>query len=99
MTLFAECDACKLARSFDQKTPLCSGCRHNSVVINLCAARVEGLEGTVSALAALLKVGAAFPDKRAARLRADLVQLQRHTQNTGLTDRVQAIIDRFEVNK
>ena len=98
MTLFIECDACKLAHTIAPKVTLCSGCLRNKAIIDVAARQIESLEGIVAALAALLAHGAlgayeGVTAKRMSKLLAGLTQLQTRTHNTGLTDEVQAIID------
>ena len=98
MTLFVECDACKLAHTITPKVTLCSGCLRNKAIIDVAARQIESLENIVAALAAFLAYGARTTGdgpfaKRVAKLLAGLTQLQSRTHNTGLTDDVQAIID------
>jgi hypothetical protein len=98
VTLFAECDACKLARSIDVSSPLCSGCRHNKSVIEAAGRMVQSGESIIAALAALLAqsslhAGDGPVADRLADVLSRLTELQKRTPNTGLTDEVQAIID------
>jgi hypothetical protein len=102
MALFAQCDACKLAREIVPCSTLCSGCRHNNAVINTCTRAIANLENVIAGLAALLFEAAAAQREDSASRRkleailSELVILQGRTHNTGLTDDVQAIIESIE---